>query len=268
MPYYTWMNPRTVFFLDFFWNIGSSHPYIRLKKDHRDTASFRNAFKQQFFLPHTMAPKLKSGFLNKKSKYVPPTYLLVAFCIWSTFSQQQKTAKSKCLLALNKNPEVFAFSIIFECVWKSMRKPTKWLGSRLENGRTKMGWNLVNCWWVEHPSCYVAKNPQKFFGSFWEKAFLLILFGCFFENLKIFCVSVRVGSWTFLLFLFFWLIGTYRTWHWSSGRWTFLPPRTQHCFRETRKSWMNFKTRVWRSCLGVVGFDVAWFPSTFHPGIW
>lgn len=126
----------------------------------------------------------------------------------------------------------------------------------------------VNCWWVEHPSCYVAKTPQKFFGSFWEKAFLLILFGCFFENLKIFCVSVRVGSWTFLLFLFFWLIGTYRTWHWSSGRWTFLPLRTQHCFRETRKSWMNFKTRVWRSCMGVVGFDVAWFPSTFHPGIW
>lgn len=181
MPYYTWMNPRTVFFLDFFWNIGSSHPYIRLKKDHRDAASFRNTFKQQFFLPHTMAPKLKSGFLNKKSKYVPPTYLLVAFCIWSTFSQQQKTAKSKCLLALNKKSWGFCIFYHLRMRLEVYEEAYQVVGQSVGKRAHKNGlkpWMLT----VDGLNILVAmslKTPRSSSGVFGKRLFYWYFLGVF-----------------------------------------------------------------------------------------
>ena len=82
-------------------------------------------------LPHTMgplgsAPKFsnKTRPLHKKwAEIYVPVNLPSIWQRGSTFLNKKNCQKQMPIGSEQKTAEVFVFSIIFECVWKSMRKP-------------------------------------------------------------------------------------------------------------------------------------------------
>ena len=156
IPYHPWIQ-KLFFFLRIFltehWMVSGIHS---IEKDHRGTAWFTRCWFQIFFIftptwenypiwrsyfsdgwfnhqlvqehhgPLRVGPKIfkqNQASSQKMGRNICAHELTQHLAKWKHLPQQKELPKANAYWLWTKTAEVFVFSIIFECVWKSMRKP-------------------------------------------------------------------------------------------------------------------------------------------------